>query len=473
MTHQYDAVVVGAGPNGFTAAITMARAGQSVLLIEGADTYGGGMRSAELTLPGYIHDICSAVHPLIATSPVMTSIPLADHGLSFSHPEVPLAHALDENRAVLLHRDIAQTAAGLGADEARYVRRLKWMTDAWPKLQSQVLGPLVRLPDHPITLGRFGLDAIRPATRSGFKTEAAQALFAGNAAHSFLPLERPLTASFGWFLMVGAHRFGWPVATGGSQQVAEALASYFRSLGGEIRTGTPISSLAELPSHRVALLDVTPSGFAKLAHDRLPARYLARTKRFRHGPAAFKLDYSLSAPVPWINPDLGRAGTVHIGGTAAEIAESERAAWVGRPNPRPFILAVQPSLFDRSRAPEGKHTLWVYGHVPNGTSIDFSEAIEQRLEWLAPGFKKVVLGRHVMTPADFESYNPNYVGGDIAGGAHNLSQLVFRPFPSTDPYATPIDGVFLCSSSTPPGAGTHGMCGFHAAQRALAWTSRR
>lgn len=472
MSAEYDAVVVGAGPNGLTAAITLARQGLGVLLIEGAETLGGGLRSAELTLPGFTHDICSAVHPLIATSPIMTSIPLAEHGLSFSHPELPMAHALDRDRAVLLYRDIGHTAAGLGADGARYQKLLRWMTEAWPRLQDQVLGPLARPPRHPFTLGRFGMDAIRPALRSGFTTEEARALFAGNAAHSFLPLEKPLTSSFGWFLLIGAHRFGWPVATGGSQRVADALASYYRSLGGSIETGRNIESLKDLPTSRTVLLDVTPSGFTRLAAEQLPAGYLKRATRFRHGPAAFKLDYALSEPVPWANPDLGRAGTVHIGGTAEEIAESERASWKGEPHPRPFLLAVQPTRFDPSRAPDGRHTLWVYGHVPNGSSVDFTHAIEERIEYLAPGFRDAVLARHVMTPADFEDHNPNYVGGDIAGGAHTMSQLVFRPFPARDPYATPLDGVFLCSSSTPPGAGTHGMCGHLAAKSALRWLKR-
>jgi len=472
VTDRFDAVVVGAGPNGLTAAITLAQAGRSVLVLEGADSIGGGMRTAELTVPGFHHDICSAIHPLATNSPFMRTLPLAQQGLEMVHPELPMAHALTPDRAVLVHRDIARTAEGLGADSARYRSILGRVVEGWPSLEDQVLGPIARLPRHPLAMARFGIDAIRPATRSGFKTVEARALFAGNAAHSFLPLDHPLTASFGWFLLAGAHRFGWPAARGGSQAIADALAGHLTTLGGEIRTGTWVESLDDLPPRRATLLDLTPAGFARLGRGQLPAGYLRKVTRFRHGPAAFKLDFALSGSMPWKNPDLIKAGTIHLGGTMEEIAQAERASWDGVVHPRPFTLVVQPSVFDPSRAPEGLHTLWVYSHVPNASRVDFTATIEDRLEEFAPGFRDLVVGRHVMTPADFEAHNPNYVGGDIAGGAHTMRQLIFRPFPALDPYSTPLDGVFLCSASTPPGAGTHGMCGHLAARSALTWLGR-
>ncbi len=470
---EYDAVVVGSGPNGLTAAITVAQAGRSVLVVEAADTIGGGLRSEELTAPGFVHDICSAVHPLATTSPFMRTLPWNEHGLEMVYPRLPMAHALAPGRSVAVHQDIDATASALGTDASRYRRVFRRMVDDWPKLEKQVLGPLVSLPSHPITLGRFGLQAIRPATLSGFKTEEARALFAGNAGHSFLPLDHPLTASFGLFLLTGAHRFGWPIARGGSVSIARALASILESLGGEIKTGWNVASLDELPSSSMTFLDVTPTGLARIAGDRLPQSYHRKARRFRHGPAAFKIDYALSAPVPWADPTLAEAGTVHLGGTLEEIAGAEQAAWDGVIHPRPFMLVVQPTMFDPSRAPAGGHTLWLYAHVPNGSEVDFTPAIEDRLEAFAPGFRDVIEHRHVMKPADFESHNPNYVGGDIAGGAHTLRQLVFRPFVSSNPYATPLEGVYLCSSSTPPGAGTHGMCGHLAARSALSAQAKR
>jgi phytoene dehydrogenase-like protein len=472
VTDRFDAVVVGAGPNGLTAAITIAQAGRSVLVLEGADSIGGGMRTAELTLPGFRHDICSAIHPLATNSPFMRTLPLAHHGLEMVHPELPMAHALEPERAVLVHRDIDRTAEGLGADAGRYRSILGRIVEQWPLVEDQVLGPIARPPRHPLAMARFGIDAIRPATRSGFTTVEGRALFAGNAAHAFLPLDHLLTASFGWFLLAGAHRFGWPAAAGGSHSIAAALASHLAALGGEIRTGARIESLDDLPPRRTTLLDLTPSGFARIGGGALPAGYLRKATRFRHGPAAFKLDYALAGAVPWKNPELGRAGTIHLGGTVEDIAEAERAAWDGIVHPRPFTLVVQPSMFDPTRAPAGRQTLWVYAHVPNGSRVDFTAAIERRLEEFAPGFRDLIVGRHVMAPADLETHNPNYVGGDIAGGAHTMRQLVFRPFPALDPYATPIDGVFLCSASTPPGAGTHGMCGHLAARSALEWLDR-
>jgi phytoene dehydrogenase-like protein len=346
---------------------------------------------------------------------------------------------------------------------------MRALVRSWPEVESHIMGPLVRIPRHPVALGRFGVRAVLPATTVArrFDTPELSALFAGNAAHAFVPLERPLTASFGWYLMASAHTHGWPVAVGGSQAIADALASYLRSLGGVIRTDHEVQNLDELAGTPITMVDTSPETFARIARDRLPPAYLRRVGRYRRGPAAYKIDYALDGPVPWAHPDLGRAGTVHLAGTLDEVAEAERAAFEGFPHPRPFILVAQQSVFDATRAPEGKHTLWVYAHVPHASRADHSETIERRIEEFAPGFRSRVLARHVMSPQDLERWNPNMVGGDIAGGAHTVRQLVFRPFPQANPYSTPIEGVYLCSASTPPGAGTHGMCGHHAAMSAL------
>ena len=465
MSVEYDAVVVGAGPNGLTAGVLLARAGRSVLVVEGADTIGGGTRTEELTLPGFHHDVCSAVHPFGATSPVLRTLPLEEHGLRWVHPDIPLAHGIDPSRISVLPRDLDEATEILGRN---YAARIGPMVEHWAGIEQHLLGPIPRLPRHPLALARFGLEAIRPATTTARALgPIVGPLFAGCAAHAFLPLDRPLTASFGWVLMASAHVHGWPFAAGGSRAITDSLASLLRSLGGEIRTGTMVHDLDELPPSKLTFLDVTPSGFANMAGARLPSDYLTRAERFRHGPAAYKIDYALSAPMPWRSPELARAGTIHLSGTAEEVASAERAAFEGRRHPRPFILVVQQSMFDETRAPEGAQTLWVYAHVPHASTGDHSEQIETRLEEFAPGFADVVLERHVMSPAAFESYNPNFVGGDIAGGAHTIDQLVFRPFPQTNPYATPIDGVYLCSASTPPGAGAHGMCGYHAVRSAI------
>lgn len=465
----YDAIVVGAGPNGLSAAVTLAAAGASVLVVEGADEVGGGARTRQLTLPGFHHDVCSAIHPLAAGSPFLRTLPLADHGLEWVHPPVALAHAFEDEEAVLVHRSITETAAGLGEDGPAYRRILDRMTADWPDLEDHVLGPLLRIPRHPVALARFGLDAAPPAALAArrFSTRRARGLFAGCAAHAFLPLNRPFTASFGWLLLTLAHTHGWPLARGGSGEIANALASHLTSIGGEIETGHPVTDLGELPPSRLVLLDVTPSGFARLAGDRLPSGYVRRARRFRHGPGAFKVDLALDGPIPWRDPRLAEAGTVHIGGAFREVAASEADAWSGRISRTPFTLVAQPSAFDPTRAPAGGHTVWAYAHVPAGSPADMGPVIEERIEAMAPGFRDRILARHAIGPPDWEEYNPNYVGGDISGGAHTATQLLFRPFPQADPYATPLDGVFLCSSSTPPGAGVHGMSGHHAALRAL------
>lgn len=466
----YDAIVVGSGPNGLAAAITLAEAGRSVLVVEAADRIGGGTRTEELTLPGFHHDVCSAVHPLAVASPFLRRLPLEHHGLRWIHPDVPLAHVIDPGHAVLLHRSVEATAAGLGVDGRTYRRVVSRFCADWASLEETLLGPPLRLPRHPLTLARFGMDAALPATwnaRLRFSAEAARGLLAGCAAHAFLPLNRPFTAAFGYLLLVTAHRFGWPVAAGGSAAISSALAAHLRSLGGEIRTGRRVADLAELPRARSILLDLTPAGLAEVAGDRLPGAYRRRLGRYRHGPGVFKVDYALAGPVPWRNPELSAVGTLHVGGTLHRIADAAGATFRGEAARDPFLLVSQPTVFDPSRAPAGRHVLWVYAHAPHGSAADLTESVERRLEELAPGFRDLVLGRHTITPAEWAARNPNYVGGDITGGAYVVRQLLFRPVPGNGPYATPLPGVYLCSSSTPPGAGVHGMCGFHAARRAM------
>jgi phytoene dehydrogenase-like protein len=465
----YDAVVVGAGPNGLAAAITLAYAGRSVVVLEAADTVGGGTRSAALTLPGFMHDVCSAVHPLGIASPIFETMP-ADLGLQWLQPELPLAHPLDGGRAAVLHRSVSQTADQFGgAGSRRYRRLLDPLLDRWEPILHSVLQPLLSRPRHPIMLGRFGLRALPSATLVSryLGDESASSLFVGCAAHAFLPLSRPLTASFGALLLMSGHAVGWPVAAGGSQAVADAMEAYLLSLGGEIRTGTKVTALTDLPAHRVALFDTHPHQLASIAAGDLPSRYRRQLTRFRPGPAAWKVDYALDGPVPWTNDACRRAGTVHIGGTAAEIAAAEADVARGRMPDQPFIVSAQASVVDPTRAPAGKHTLWAYAHVPNGYDGDGTEALERQIERFAPGFRDLVLARHVMTPADFESYNPNYRGGDIAGGSHGGTQLMFRPTRTLHSYRTPNPAIWMCSASTPPGGGVHGMCGHNAARAVL------
>ena len=464
-----DAVVVGSGPNGLVAAITLALAGRSVVVVEAADSIGGGTRSAELTLPGFIHDVCSAIHPLGAGSPAMTALPLAEHGLRWLHPEVALAHPLDGGRAGRVERDLAATVATLGGDGAHWQRHIGRLVAQWDELSPMVMRPLVQVPRHPVVLTRFGVPALAPATwlgRRWFDGDQARALFAGCAAHAFLPLSHPLSASFGMILLTSAHAVGWPVAEGGSRRIADALASLLTSLGGRIETGRRVTSLAELPAHRCVLFDIAPRQVAAIAGDRLPGRFRMRLERFRHGPAAFKIDYALDGPVPWTNEACRRAGTVHVGGSADEVALAEAEVAGGRHPDRPFVLVAQQSIVDPSRAPTGKHTLWAYCHVPNGSSIDMTAAIERQIERFAPGFGDLVLSRHTAGPAWLEAHNNAYVGGDIAGGAHTGLQMVFRPLIGRA-YRTPNPSLLLCGASTPPGGGVHGMCGRNAARTAL------
>lgn len=460
---------MGAGPNGLAAAITLARVGRSVLVLEARETVGGGTRSAELTLPGFVHDVCSAIHPLTLGSPFFRTLPLSAHGLELVQPPAPLAHPYDDGTAAVLERSIAATGETLGPDAAAYRRLMAPLVADWDRLVHALLGPL-RPSRHLIALAAFGLRAIWPAralARLVFKGERARGLFAGVAAHSMLPLEQPATAAFGLVLAMLGHAVGWPVACGGSQRIAEALASYLRSLGGEVVTGRTIATLDELPAARAVLCDVTPRQLLRMAGDRLPDGYRRGLKRYRYGPGVFKMDFALDGPIPWRVPACARAATVHLGGTLEEIAAAERAVWRGDHPARPFVLLAQQSLFDPTRAPAGKHTAWAYCHVPNGSMFDMAERIEAQIERFAPGFRGRILARSVLSPRQMEQYNPNYVGGDINGGVQDLRQLFTRPLPQLVPYATPVRGLYLCSSSTPPGGGVHGMCGYYAAQAAL------
>jgi phytoene dehydrogenase-like protein len=467
---RYDAIVVGSGPNGLAAAVTLARARRSVLLIEAEQTVGGGCRSLELTLPGFLHDICSAIHPLGAASPCYRELPLAAHGLEWVFPPAEVAHPLDGGEVVLLRRSIDETAESLGVDAHAYRRLMAPIVDSWEGLQRDLLGPFSLLPGRPLALARFGFKAIRSAqslATSAFRDAPARALFAGLAAHSVLPLERLSSAAIGLVLGCVGHVVGWPFPRGGAQQIADALARYFSSLGGEIRTGWRIESLDELPPSTVVLLDLVPRQLLQIAGKRLPPGYRRRLQRFRHGPGVFKLDYALDGPIPWAARESLQAATVHLGGTLEEICDAERRVWSGEHPAKPFVLLAQQSLFDDSRAPPQRHTAWAYCHVPNGSSVDMTGAIETQIERFAPGFRERVLERSKRTAVEMERYNPNYVGGDISGGVTDLAQLWTRPVARWVPYSTPARGIYLCSSSTPPGGGVHGMCGYHAARAAL------
>jgi phytoene dehydrogenase-like protein len=464
-----EAIVVGSGPNGLGAAIVLARAGLAVRVLEAEDTVGGGCRSAELILPGFVHDICAAIHPLGIASPFMRSVPLAEHGVEWIDPPAALAHPFDDGTAALVVRSVDETAASLGEDSARYRKLMAPLVARHEALTEDLLSPITR-PHHPAALARFSVRAALPASvvaRRSFRGERARGLFAGLSAHSMLPLTRTPSAAFGLFLGFLAHAVGWPLARGGSQTIADGLAGYLRSLGGEIETGRRVESLAELDDATPVLLDVTPRQLLALAGESLPSGYRRGLSHYRYGPGAFKVDWALGGPIPWRAEECGRAATVHLGGTLEEIVVSEAEPWRGGVAERPFVLLAQQSLFDASRAPEGKHTAWAYCHVPNGWDGDATELIEAQVERFAPGFRERILGRSVLGTAALEAYNANYVGGDINGGAATLRQVLARPVVRISPYATPLPGIFLCSSSTPPGGGIHGMCGMHAAAAAL------
>ncbi len=467
MAANYDAVVIGAGPNGLAAAIALAQNGKSVVVYEAAATVGGGVRSAELTLPGFVHDLCSAIYPLAVSSPFFRSLPLAEHGLDWIQPEAALAHPFDDGTAVILERSVDSTARQLDRDGRAYKRLFEPLAAQWEGLAGALLGP-PRLPRRPLLLARFGLVALRSArslTEKAFAGARARALLGGLAAHSMLPLEDCATAAFGLVLGITGHAVGWPMPRGGAQKLAGALASYLRSLGGEIVLDRPIKTLQELPRSRAILCDLTPRQLLALAEGWLPSRFRDKLRRYRYGTAAFKVDWALNGPVPWRAPSCARAATVHLGATLEEIATSERSAARGASNRTPFVLLAQPSLFDPTRAPHGKHTLWGYCHVTNGSAENMVDKIETQIERFAPGFRDLVLARHSMPPAALEKHNANLVGGDINGGAADLRQLFLRP--TAKLYATPAPGLYICSSSTPPGGGVHGMCGYFAARQAL------
>ncbi|MGH7853814.1 MAG: phytoene desaturase family protein, partial [Candidatus Binatia bacterium] len=453
--------------NGLAAAIVMAEAEKSVAVFEANETSGGGVRSAELTLPGFVHDVCSAVYPLGIGSPFFRSLPLAQYGLEWVESPAALAHPFDDGTAILVERNVETTASGLGADSASYRRVFFPLAAQWESLSIDVLAP-PRWPRHPVQLARFGLSAIQPARRFAqrrFSGDRAKGLFAGLAAHSMLPLEKWGSAAFGLVLGATAHALGWPIVRGGAQRLADALLSYLKSLGGKIFLNRPVANFSELPRSRVVLCDVTPRQLLKLAGTLLPSKYRDQLKNYNYGMGAFKMDWALSAPVPWRAQQCSRAATVHLGASLAEIARSERMTWRGFHANKPFVLVAQPSLFDDSRAPAGKHTLWAYCHVPNGSGFDMTDRIESQIERFAPGFHNTILARRISPPAELERRNANLVGGDINGGAATLGQLFFRP--TRHLYSTPASGLYICSSSTPPGGGVHGMCGYFAARRAL------
>ena len=462
-------VVVGSGPNGLAGAIALARAGRPVTVYEANDTIGGGTRSEELTLPGFVHDTCSTVHALALISPFMRELPLAEHGMELAHPGAPLAHLLDDGTAVMLERTVEATAAGLGDDGRAWRRLFGPLVEHSDALMAELLGP-ARPPRHPLVMARFGLGAIRPAAalaRARFDGERARALFAGCAAHSMLSLRSMATASFGLVLALSAQAVGWPVVRGGSQRLADALAGHLRSLGGTIEAGRAIDSLAELGDAKPVLLDTSPRELARLAGDRLPGRYRRGLERYRYGSGVFKLDWALDGPIPWTDPEAARAGTVHLAGPLDAIVAAEDEVLAGGHPERPFVLLVQATTFDPTRAPEGKHTAWAYCHVPSESTRDMTAAIEGQIERFAPGFRDLVLARATMGPAEVESRNRNYIGGDINCGAQDLRQLWTRPVARPNPYSTPLPGVYICSSATPPGGGAHGMSGYFAARSAL------
>ncbi len=469
--YAYDAIVIGAGPNGLASAIVLARAGHSVLVVEARDTIGGGARSKELTLPGFVHDICSAVHPLGIGSPFFRTLPLEQFGLEWIQPDVPLAHPLDDGTAMLLQRSVTETAQTLGVDAAAYEAFMGQFVAHWPRIEAAFMGPLRIKPLlHPFALAPFGLSALQSvnslATRH-FKGERARALLAGVSAHSMLSLDQMTSAAAGLLLMTAGHIYGWPVPRGGSQSIVDALANYLLSLGGEIRTGFEVKNIDDLPSARAYLFDVTPRQIIRLAGHRLPSGYIHRLERYRYGPGSFKIDFALDGTIPWSAQECLRAGTVHVGGTLAEIANSERQVWRGEPSSRPYVLVAQQSLFDTTRAPSGKQTVWAYCHVTNGSNIDMTEHIEAQIERFAPGFRDRILARHVTNAPALEHYNANYIGGDINGGVQDIWQLFTRPIFRLDPYTTPASDIFICSSSTPPGGGVHGMCGYFAGLSAI------
>jgi phytoene dehydrogenase-like protein len=466
---KYDAVVIGSGPNGLSAAIELARNNRKVLVVEGADTIGGGTRTAELTLPGFYHDFCSAVHPMGVLSPYLKTLPLADFGLKWMYPEASVAHPLDNEPTILLKKSLKETGAYLGKDAKKWERLFDYFQKNGEALLEDSLKPL-GFPKNPLLLARFGLKAMMPATgfaNSAFKDKYAKALFAGCAAHSVLPLEKMFTAALGMIFGVTGHMEDWPVAQGGSHSITNSMAKYFESLGGEIRTSTWITSMDDLPPADTYIFDTDPIQLAKIAGSNLPEGYRKRLQKYNFGPGTFKIDWALDGPIPWSDKNTLKASTVHVGGTLEEISLSEKMAWEGEHCDKPFLILCQQSMFDDSRAPKGKHTGYAYCHVPNGSTKNMTAAIENQVERFAPGFKDIILKRYTINTAGFQRYNPNYFGGAITGGAADITQLFTRPVARLNPYTTPNPKIFICSAATPPGGGVHGMCGYWAAQAVL------
>jgi len=468
MPSNRKACVVGAGSNGLAAAIVLAQAGLQVDVFEAEPIPGGATRSLELTLPGFMHDFGSAVYALAASSPFFSKLPLKDHGLEWVHSPAPLAHPLDDGTAVVLERDIEAAAAELGSDGHSWRALMGPLVAHWHDLAPEVLSPVLKIPSHPWLLARFGMNALLSAKAISrrFKSERTRALFAGLAAHSFLSLDEPLSGAFGILMAVPAHAVGWPIARQGSQSFTNALCAYLAKLGGNITTSSRVNSLDGLSGYDLILCDITPQQLLTIGGRLLSENYKQQLRKFRYGPGVFKVDYALSAPIPWKATECARAATLHLGGSFDEIAVSEKAVRSGDHPERPFVLLVQPTSFDPSRAPAGKHTAWAYCHVPNGSTFDLLPRLEDQIERFAPGFREIVLARHILSPSRLENMDANLVGGDISGGVIDLRQMLFRP--TRKLYSTSTPGLYLCSSSTPPGGGVHGMCGFHAARRALA-----
>jgi phytoene dehydrogenase-like protein len=466
---KYDAVVVGSGPNGYAAAIRLLQHGLAVLMLEANEEPGGGVRSEALTLPGFVHDTGSAVHPLGMASPFLRRLPLEKYGLSWIQPEVPMGHPLDEGEGVLLYRSIEQTALQLGEDARAYRQLMQPSVANWDEIAETFLGPL-RFPRHPIKLSGFALRAASPMSwlsKVFFKEAGSRALLAGLAAHSMLPMSKFASSGVGMVLGTLAHKVGWPLPRGGAMNLSGALHSHFLELGGEIRTNFRVRSLSDLPACRAILLDTAPRLLLEMGGLRLPAWYRAQLKAYRYGQGIFKMDWALSDPIPFSHSEMKKAGTLHIGGSFEEIARSEKDMWQGRHSERPYVLLVQPSVFDSSRAPAGSHTAWAYCHVPARSTRDMTTVIERQIERFAPGFMDTILARHSMNTQAMEAFSANYVGGDINSGAQTITQLFTRPSYSLTPYRTAVDGMYLCSSATPPGGGVHGMSGFHAAETAI------
>lgn len=464
----FDAVVVGSGPNGLAAAIELQQQGLSVLLLEGKAQIGGGLRTEELTLPGFKHDICSAIHPLAAGSPFFKTLPLADFGLEYIYPPLAAAHPFDDGRAAALFGSAQQTAIKLGIDCKAYLKLLQPLAHNWPKLAPDLLGPL-KFPAYPLKFARFGLDALPPALHMAkrFRTKEARGLWAGMAAHGIQPLSNLATSAVALVLLATGNTNGWPMPKGGSVKIADALAAYFISLGGKIETNFEVKSLQQLPSSKTVLFDITPKQLLNIAGHRFSSIYKWQLKKYRYGMGVFKIDWALDGPIPFTAHECRQAGTIHLGNTLEEIAKGEKQTSQGKIVEKPFVLLAQQSLFDATRAPKGKHMAWAYCHVPNGSETDMTEIIEQQVERFAPGFREMILAKHTMNTAQIEAYNPNYIGGDINGGILDIRQLFTRPALRWSPYKTSAKGLYICSSSTPPGGGVHGMCGYYAAKRAL------